>query len=339
MTVLLTGGAGYIGSHMAHELADAGEPFIVLDDLSNGFVRLLPRQAEFVRGDVGDSKLLADLFQSRSIDTIVHFAGSTLVSESIRTPLQYYRNNTANSTTLIECAINAGVRRFIFSSTSAVYGKSSTIPIHEDAKTEPASPYGWSKLMVERILRDASAASGLRYAILRYFNACAADPQLRTGHAVANSTHVMKVAVEAALGRRRHMEVFGADYPTPDGTCIRDYIHVSDLVKAHMLSMQYLRGGGASATLNCGYGRGYSVLEVIDPVKRVTGTTFNVVAAPRRAGDRIVSVAACERIRSLLGWAPRFEEIDTMVAHAVAWERHLDDLRGDKAAHLDHTSA
>jgi UDP-glucose 4-epimerase len=323
MTILITGGAGYIGSHMACELLDAGEKFVVLDDLSTGFQWLLPPHVPFIKGNVGDPALLSNIFKQHDVDSIIHIAASIVASQSIADPLSYYRNNTINSHALIACAVEHGIRHFIFSSTSAVYGSAAPTPTTEDAATEPESPYGWSKLMTEQILRDAANASGLRYAILRYFNACGADPGLRTGQATTNADHLIKIAVQTGLGKRQSIEVFGTDYPTSDGTCIRDYIHVSDLVAVHADALRYLREGGVSQILNCGYGKGHSVLQVIETVKRVIGSDFEVKQAPRRPGDRPASIAASDRIRSLLAWKPRYDNLDTIVAHAVAWERHL----------------
>ena len=323
MTVLITGGAGYIGSHMTYALLDAGETFVVLDDLSTGFEWLLPSHVQFIKGNVGDTALLSDVFKRHGINSIIHFAGSIVVPQSVADPLGYYRNNTVNSHALIESAVKHGIRHFIFSSTSAVYDSEAPTPITEDAATAPESPYGWTKLMTEQMLRDVGAASDLRYASLRYFNACGCDPALRTGQATANATHLIKIAVETALGKRPAMDVFGTDYRTPDGTCIRDYVHVSDLVVAHAKALRYLRDGGASQILNCGYGKGHSVLQVIETVKRVTGSNFKVNRAPRRPGDRPISIAASDRIRSLLAWQPQYDNLETIVAHMVAWERHL----------------
>jgi UDP-glucose 4-epimerase len=323
MAVLVTGGAGYIGSHLAYQLSDAGEKFVVVDDLSTGFEWVLPRHVPFIRGNVGDKALLATIFKRHAIDAIFHFAGSVVVPQSVADPLGYYRNNTVNSLALIECARTYGIRHFIFSSTSAVYANNAPTPTTEQAATEPDSPYGWSKLMTERMLRDLGAVSELRYVILRYFNACGADPELRSGQSTLNATHLIKVAVEAGLGKRPGVDVFGTDYPTPDGTCIRDYIHVSDLVSAHADALRYLRKGGASEILNCGYGNGHSVLQVIETVKRAVGFDFKVTPAPRRPGDRPVSIAASDRIRSLLAWKPQYDNLDTIVAHTVAWERYL----------------
>jgi UDP-glucose 4-epimerase len=327
MAVLVTGGAGYIGSQMVHELLDAGERVVVLDDLSTGFRWAVPESANFVVGDSGDQALLARLFREHGVDAVIHFAASVVVPDSMRDPLRYYRNNTVNSRVLIESAIQCGVRHLIFSSTAAVYGNPATVPVSEDAPTLPISPYGWSKLMTEIMLRDASRAHagnhGLNHVILRYFNVAGADPQGRTGQSSAAATHLIKVAVEAALGLRPKLEIFGTDYPTPDGTCIRDYIHVSDLVVAHALALRYLRAGGSPLTLNCGYGHGFSVREVIDTVKRAAGTDFLVEDAPRRQGDPARIVAASDRIRNVLGWQPRLDELSTIVAHALDWERRL----------------
>ncbi len=323
MTVLVTGGAGYIGSHMVHALVDAGEQVVVLDNLTTGFDWAVAPAASLVIGDTGDQACVAAVIAGHRIDAVIHFAASIIVPDSVRDPLGYYRNNTANSRALIETAVEQGVRHFIFSSTAAVYGNPQRVPVREDDPTVPTSPYGSSKLMTEIMLRDAGAAHGLRHVILRYFNVAGADPLGRAGQSSRAATHLVKVAVEAALGRRRKVEVFGNDYATPDGTCIRDYIHVSDLVAAHCDALAYLRGGGASATLNCGYGRGFSVLKVLETVKRVAGVDFELVFAPRRAGDPAHVVAACERIRSTLDWQPRFDDMRTIVAHALAWERTL----------------
>ena len=323
MTVLVTGGAGYIGSHTVHALADAGERVVVLDNLSTGFASALPAPMLPIVGDIGDQALVARLIEDHEVEAIIHFAGSTIVPDSMRNPLGYYGNNTANSRALIEAAVEGGVRHFIFSSTAAVYGNPARVPVAEDDPTVPASPYGWSKLMTEIMLRDASAAHGLRHVALRYFNVAGADPQLRTGLSTPGATHLIKVAVEAALGRRAKIDVFGTDYPTPDGTCIRDFIHVSDLARAHLAALNYLRADGASATLNCGYGRGYSIREVLDTVRLAIGHNFPVNFCERRPGDIVVSVAAATRIRELLNWTPEFDNLGAIVSHALAWERRL----------------
>ena len=323
MTVLVTGGAGYIGSHTVHALVDAGERVVVLDNLSTGFATALPAPMLPIVGDVGDQALVAELIEDHEVEAIIHFAGSTIVPDSMKNPLGYYGNNTANSRALIEAAVKGGVRHFIFSSTAAVYGNPARVPVAEEAPTLPLSPYGWSKLMTEVMLRDTSAAHDLTHVALRYFNVAGADPQLRTGLSTPGATHLIKVAVEAALGRRARIDVYGTDYPTPDGTCVRDFIHVSDLARAHVAALAYLRDGGASTTLNCGYGRGYSVREVLDAVRRAVGHPFAVNFGARRSGDIVVSVAAANRIRELLNWTPELDDLDAIVGHALAWERHL----------------
>ena len=328
MTVLVTGGAGYIGSHTVHELVDAGERVVVLDNLSTGFRSALPKPLLPIVGDVGDQALVASVIETHRVEAIIHFAGSIVVPESVRDPLGYYRNNTVNSRNLMETAINCGVRHFIFSSTAAVYGDPEHVPVAEDAPLHPVSPYGWSKLMTEVMLRDAAVAHGLGHVILRYFNVAGADPKMRTGQSTPEATHLIKVAVQTALGMRQGLDVFGSDYPTPDGTCIRDYIHVTDLARAHRAALAYLRAGGASATLNCGYGRGYSVLQVVDAVRRAVGHEFPVRMAQRRPGDPMTIVAAAGRIRELLRWAPELDDLDTIVGHAIAWERRLSAQNG-----------
>ncbi len=320
---MVTGGAGYIGSHMAHALADAGERVVVLDDFSTGFDWAVPKAATLVVGNAGDQALVMNVIAKDEVDAIIHFAGSIVVPESVADPLGYYRNNTVNSRALLECAVKGGVKHFIFSSTAAVYGNPARVPVAEADPTIPMSPYGSSKLMTEIMLRDTGAAHGLRHVILRYFNVAGADPALRTGQSTQGATHLIKVAVETALGARAKMQVFGTDYPTADGTCIRDYIHVSDLVRAHSDALAYLRGGGASATLNCGYGRGFSVLEVINTVRHVSGVDFPVELSGRRAGDPAQIVANSDRIRALLGWRPQFDDLAVIAAHALAWERKL----------------
>ena len=323
VTVLVTGGAGYIGSHMVHALVDAGERVVVLDNLTTGFEWAVARGASLVIGDSGDQSRVAALIAEHGVDTVVHFAASVVVPDSVRDPLGYYRNNTVKSHALIETLVKQAVRHFIFSSTAAVYGNPARMPAREDDPTVPTSPYGSSKLMTEIMLRDASATHGLRYVILRYFNVAGADPLGRTGQATRGATHLIKVAVETALGLRPKLDVFGTDYPTPDGTCIRDYIHVSDLVAAHRDALAYLRAGGASTVLNCGYGRGFSVLEVIDTVKRVSGVDFKVEFTGRRPGDPAQLVAACDRAHATLNWQPHFNDLQTIVGHALAWEREL----------------
>lgn len=332
MTVLVTGGAGYIGSHTVHELIEAGEDVVVLDNLSTGFRFLVPGAVPFIVGSTGDRELAAKTIRRFSIDAIVHFAASIVVPDSLADPLGYYRNNTLNTCNLLDVAIEQGVRKFIFSSTAAVYGNAEHVPVREDAPTMPISPYGTSKLMSEIMLHDAAKAHGLRFVVLRYFNVAGADPQGRTGQSTPQATHLIKVACEAAVGKRKALSVFGTDYPTPDGTCLRDYIHVSDLARAHCAALAHLRAGGASGTFNCGYGRGASVFEVIESVKRVSGVDFPVTLAPRREGDPAALVADVSRIGATLGWRPRFQDLDTIVTHALAWERRLTEQRAPVAA-------
>jgi UDP-glucose 4-epimerase len=308
---------------MVHELCDAGEPVVVLDNLSTGFRFLVPGKVPFVVGSTGDRKLVEETIARYRVDAIIHFAASIVVPDSIADPLGYYANNTMNTCALLDTAIKAGVRQFIFSSTAAVYGNAETVPLREDAATAPISPYGTSKLMSEIMLHDAGKAHDLRFVVLRYFNVAGADPKLRTGQSTPLATHLIKVACEVALGKRAKIDVYGTDYPTPDGTCIRDYIHVSDLARAHSAALAYLRRGGASATFNCGYGHGASVFEVIEAVKRASRRDFAVQIAARRPGDPPALVADVSRIRATLDWKPQFENLDTIVGHALAWERRL----------------
>jgi UDP-glucose 4-epimerase len=323
MTVLVTGGAGYIGSHVALSLLDRGERVVILDDLSTGYPRCIPPAATFIKGDVGDASLLRELFTTHAINGIIHLAASIIVRDSVAHPLAYYRNNTANSLTLIETAVDAGVPHFIFSSTAAVYGQPATLMVDETAPLAPISPYGTSKLMTELMLRDAARTHDLRYVALRYFNVAGADPAGRSGETPPESTHLVKIACEAALGKRPHLDVFGIDYPTADGTCIRDYIHVTDLADAHLAALDYLRAGGPSEVFNCGYGRGYSVLEVITAVKRACGHDFPVKTAPRRPGDPAALIAATDKLRAAFAWTPRHDNLDEIVRHALAWERTI----------------
>jgi UDP-glucose 4-epimerase len=332
MTILVTGGAGYIGSHMVHELTDAGEPVVVLDNLSTGFRFLIPGSVPFVSGSTGDRDLVKKTIERHGVTAIIHFAASVVVPDSISNPLGYYRNNTMNTCTLLDAAIECGVRQVIFSSTAAVYGNAEQNPVPENAATAPISPYGTSKLMSEIMLHDTGKAHGLRFVILRYFNVAGADPKLRTGQATAGATHLIKVACEAALGKRPKMDIYGTDFPTPDGTGIRDYIHVSDLARAHSAALAYLRRGGESKTFNCGYGKGASVLEVVDSVRRISGRDFPVEVCGRRPGDPAALVANVDRIRATLDWRPQFQDLDTIVAHAYAWERRLSGKRETAAA-------
>ncbi|WP_127519572.1 UDP-glucose 4-epimerase GalE [Mesorhizobium sp. Z1-4] len=323
MTTLITGGAGYIGSHMVWRMLDAGEDVVVVDRLSTGFDWAVPAEAELVVGDIADQELIEATIKRRNVDAIIHFAGSIIVPESVSDPLGYYLNNTVKSRALIESAVRTGVEHFIFSSTAAVYGSPEQVPVTEDETTKPESPYGTSKLMTELMLRDAAAAHPLRYTALRYFNVAGADPKGRTGQSTKGATHLIKVASETVTGKRNYMEVFGTDYPTPDGTCIRDYIHVSDLADAHYLALKRLRVGGDSIVANCGYGRGYSVLEVIDAVKKVVGHDFDVRVSGRRAGDAVSIVANSDRAQREFGWTPALDDLETIVSHALAWEEAL----------------
>jgi len=323
MAILVTGGAGYIGSHMVHELNDAGEQVVVLDNLSTGFRFLLPSAVPMIVGHTGDQELITKIITQHRVDAIIHFAASIVVPDSITDPLGYYRNNTVNTALLLQAAVAAGVRQFIFSSTAAVYGNAETVPVPESAPTNPIAPYGTSKLMSEILLHDTARAHAMRFVILRYFNVAGADPKMRTGQATPQATHLIKVTSETVLGQREKLNVFGTDYPTPDGTCIRDYIHVTDLARAHSAALAYLRRGGASATFNCGYGHGYSVLEVLETARRVSGRNFPVEFAERRPGDPATLVADVSRIHATLDWQPLYDNLETIVTHALAWERRL----------------
>ena len=323
MTVLVTGGAGYIGSHMTWALVDAGEAVAVLDNLSTGFRWAVAPEAKLIEGDVGDEARLARLIAEEGIDAIVHFAGSIIVPESVTDPLGYYLNNTVKSRALIAAAVAGGVRHFVFSSTAAVYGTPETVPVAEDAPLKPESPYGRSKLMTETMLADTAAAHDLRYVALRYFNVAGADPKGRTGQSTKGATHLIKVASETALGKRDAITVYGTDYPTADGTCVRDYIHVTDLVAAHLDALRHLRAGGGSVVANCGYGHGYSVLEVIETVKRVSGRDFTVEMGPRRPGDPATIVGSPALILSEFGWKPHLDDLATIVDSALRWEASL----------------
>jgi UDP-glucose 4-epimerase len=327
MAVLVTGGAGYIGGHMNLGLLDAGETVIALDDLSTGFAWAVPETAKLVVGDFGDAELVSRLIEEHEIDAIAHFAAKIVVPESVSDPIGYYLNNTAKALNLIQCAVKGGVRNFIFSSTAAVYGETSSEPVGEDAPIKPISPYGRSKLMVEWILQDVSRAHDLRYVALRYFNVAGADPKGRLGQSTPNATHLIKRGVQTALGIYPSMDVFGEDYPTRDGTCVRDYIQVTDLIDAHLAALAYLRQGGASLTCNCGYGHGATVKEVIDVVKRVSGVDFIVNHVGRRAGDPAAIVAKAERVRRELGWRPQRDNLDEIVRQALDWERRLHNRR------------
>jgi UDP-glucose 4-epimerase len=323
-SVLVTGGAGYIGSHAVLALLEAGRRVTVIDDLSTGFRAAVAPEAHFCQGDIADRALLSRLIGERNIGAIMHFAGSIVVPESVTNPLKYYRNNTMNAAGLIECAVTAGVRHFVFSSSAAVYGIPEVVPVKEESATRPINPYGTSKLMTEMMLRDVAAAHALNFCALRYFNVAGADPDGRTGQSTAAATHLIKVAVEAALGKRREVAIFGDDYPTQDGTGVRDYIHVTDLARAHVAALgKLLAEPRQSLILNCGYGRGHSVLEVLDAVDRVAGTKLARRIQPRRAGDPPILVADNGRILATLDWQPRYADLDTIVSHALTWERQL----------------
>ena len=321
-TILVTGGAGYIGSHVARQLGEAGESVVVLDDLSTGF-RQAVLHGELVVGNTGDTKCLGDLFTRFDIDTVMHFAAHTIVPESVADPLKYYRNNTCASRTLIEHAQRAGVRHVVFSSTAAVYGIPDGGRASEESPTAPINPYGTSKLMTEWMLRDVAAVTPTRYVALRYFNVAGSDPKGRIGQSTPKATLLTKVACEVAVGKRPHVSIFGTDYPTPDGTGVRDYVHVEDLAAAHLKALDYLRAGGESLTLNCGYGRGYSVRELIAMVELVAGKPLNKLEAPRRDGDPPVLVAEATKIRAALDWSPRYDDLEQIVTSSLAWERKL----------------
>jgi UDP-glucose 4-epimerase len=321
-SILVTGGAGYIGSHVALQLRERGERVVVLDDLSRGF-RQAVLDTPLIVGRVGDRDSVLRLLREHAVDTVMHFAAYTIVPESVREPLKYYGNNTCSTRTLLECCLEAQVRHFVFSSTAAVYGTPATGVAAEDSPTAPINPYGTSKLMSEWMLAGVAQASTLRYAALRYFNVAGSDPGGRIGQATPNATLLIKVACEAAVGRRAEVAIFGTDYPTADGTGVRDYIHVQDLAAAHLNALDWLRKGGASTTLNVGYGHGYSVREVLASVERVSGRKLTIREQPRREGDPPALVARADRIRTELGWQPRLDDLDTIVRTAYAWEQRL----------------
>lgn len=320
--ILVTGGAGYIGSHVVRQLGERGENVIVLDNLSTGRKEAV-WYGTLVVGDTGDRELVLKLLREHNIKSILHFAANTVVPESVEKPLQYYRNNTVNVLNLLECCQATGVEHFIFSSTAAVYGTPDTLMVTEESPTRPESPYGLSKLMSEWLLRDYAATGAIRHVTLRYFNVAGADPEARIGQATPNATHLIKVAVEALCGKRTNVSVFGTDYPTPDGTGVRDYIHVEDLAAAHLSALDYLRSGGKSVTLNCGYGHGYSVLDVLKTAEKVAGKPLDILYAPRRPGDLAAIAADSCKLRQLLGWQPRFDDLETIVSHALNWEQKL----------------
>ncbi len=322
-SILITGGAGYIGSHVARQLGEAGRHIVTLDNLSTGF-REAVLYGDLIEGDTGDMELVAQVLRDYDVDTVMHFAAHTIVPESVEQPLKYYRNNTCNTRNLLECCARAGVRHFVFSSTAAVYGiPEGGATCSEDTPTAPINPYGASKLMSEQMIRDLGQASDLRHVILRYFNVAGSDPGGRIGQSTRDATLLIKVAAEAAVGKRDTLYIFGTDFPTPDGTGVRDYIHVEDLASAHVDALRYLENGGESTTLNVGYGHGYSVREVLDTVQRVHGAPLRIVERERRAGDPPALIAAAERIRETLGWTPRHDDLEAIARHSIAWERKL----------------
>ena len=320
--ILVTGGAGYIGSHTVRQLGEAGERIVTLDNLGKGF-REHVLYGEFVEGDTADKELVTRVLAEHDVDTVIHFAAHTIVPESVADPLKYYRNNTCATRNLLECCVAAGVKHFVFSSTAAVYGIPAQDKCWEDTPTAPINPYGMSKLMTEHMLRDLAAASDLRFVILRYFNVAGSDPAGRIGQSTPGATLLIKVAAEHALGKRDALYVFGTDYPTPDGTGIRDYIHVEDLADAHLKALAHLRAGGKSEILNCGYGHGYSVREVLDMVAEVHGAPLNVIETERRAGDPPTLIAGADRVREVLGWQPRYDDLEAIVRSSLDWERKL----------------
>lgn len=322
-TILVTGGAGYIGSHMILGLIDRGDRVVVIDDLSTGVREQVCPDAEFIEGDVADTELVRGILKSRKIDAVIHFAGSVIVPESVTDPLKYYDNNTAASRNLLAACVAEGIGRFVFSSTAAVYGMPDTTIVTEETPTAPINPYGRSKLMTEWMLRDIAAAHPFRFMALRYFNVAGADPAGRTGQSTPRATHLIKRACQAALGRVPALDIFGTDFDTPDGTGVRDYIHVSDLIAAHLLALDALATGAESNVYNCGYGRGLSVREIIAAVERVSGVKVPAREGPRRAGDPGMLVADSSKLMRQLGWTPRYGDIDEIVKSAYAWERRL----------------
>jgi UDP-glucose 4-epimerase len=322
MSILVTGGAGYIGSHVVRQLGAANARVVVLDNLSTGF-RNSVLHGELVVGDTGDQALVSRILRDYGVETVMHFAAHTIVPESVANPLKYYGNNTCSTRALLQCCQEAGVKHFVFSSTAAVYGTPEGGVAAENTPTAPINPYGTSKLMSEWMLRDLAAATGMRYVVLRYFNVAGCDPGGRIGQSTLNATLLIKVAAEAAVGKRPHVSIFGTDYPTPDGTGVRDYIHVEDLASAHVRALDYLRGGGASDTLNCGYGHGYSVREVVAMVNRLSGQPIKTVEVPRRAGDPPSLVAKANRVREVLNWTPQYDDLAAIVRSQLDWERRL----------------
>lgn len=321
-SILVTGGAGYIGSHVVRQLGEAGENIVVLDNLSTGFPESV-LYGTLVIGDTGDKELVSSIIQEHDVESVIHFAAHTIVPESVENPLKYYGNNTCSSRSLLECCQHGGVKHFIFSSTAAVYGIPQSNEANENTPLAPINAYGTSKLMTEWMLRDLSAATDLNYVALRYFNVAGSDPEARIGQSTKKATLLIKVACEAALGKRPGIAIYGTDYPTPDGTGIRDYIHVEDLADAHLKALDYLRGGGESTILNCGYGHGYSVREVLNMVEKVHGQPLHIKEEPRRAGDPPALIAAVDKIHKTLGWKPRFDDLEFIVKTALEWEKKL----------------
>ena len=323
-TVLVTGGAGYIGSHAVMALLAAGHQVVVVDDLSTGNREVVPEECAFIQGNAGDQALIAETIRDTGATSVMHFAGSLIVEESMSQPLKYYKNNTCVSRNLIETCIQEGVGQFIFSSTAAVYGNPASIPVDESASLSPINPYGQSKAMTELILRDACSTSSMRYIALRYFNVAGADPGGRSGQIIKKATHLIKVGCELALGKRKGMSIYGTDYPTPDGTCVRDYIHVSDLAEVHVMALEYLRATGSSQVINCGYGTGYSVREVLDTLQKIIGKRLNIMEEGRRPGDPAGLVADNRLLRSLIPWQPKCNKLEQIIEDALRWEQKLD---------------
>jgi UDP-glucose 4-epimerase len=328
LTVLVTGGAGYIGSHAVLALIDSGHRPVVIDNLVTGFRWAVPENVPFYEGDIADADLVGRIITDEGVDAVMHFAGSVVVPESVENPLKYYHNNTAKTRALIDSVVTNGVKHMIFSSTAATYGIPEASPVREDMPTLPINPYGTSKLMTEMMLRDVAAAHDFNYCALRYFNVAGADPEARSGQSTIGATHLLKIAVEAALGKRDSVSVFGTDYTTPDGTGVRDYIHVSDLAAAHVVALEALLADPESShTLNCGYGHGYSVMQVLDAVDRVTNRKLERKLEGRRAGDPDELISDNRAIKARFGWEPRFDDLETIVRHALAWERKLSEIQ------------